>query len=135
MNKKKIFFISLLGSIIFFISVFVPIEVPIKVCYQGGFCGNVSEVLTIYFLLFVPMFIFSIITFKLKELTFILWRNFSIWAIPISLIVISFLPTNTHGLDFIPVTKGTVIFLLTILYSIISLALVIYKSLQNNNSN
>src|SRR3989344_8474098 len=130
LTKKGLVIISLIGSVVFFVSIFTNIHIPVDVCYQGEFCGDLSELLGIYFLLFIPVFIFSIIIFKLRESVFSTWRNFSLWAVPISLIVISFLPTDTHGLDFIPITKGTIIFFLTILYSLISLILIIYKSLK-----
>jgi len=129
-TKKKIIVIGFLGVLVFFLGYFVDISIHKDVCYMGEFCGDVSELLTIYFLPFILIFVFSILTYKLKESVFNSWRNFSMWVIPISLIIITFLPTRTHGLDFVPVTKRSIIFLLTILYSIISLVLVIYKSLK-----
>lgn len=126
-TKKKVFTISFFGAFIFFISLFTDINIPVDVCYQNKFCGNVSELLSIYFLIFVPTFFLSLVLFKFRDSTFISWRNFSIVVIPILLCITSFFPTFTHGMDFLPVTKGVVIFLLTILYSIFSLILIFYK--------
>ncbi len=76
LTHNKLLILSLLGSIVFFISIFAQISVPVDVCYQGEFCGNVSEVLRIYFLLFVPILFFSLITLKAKKSS-ILWKKFT----------------------------------------------------------
>ena len=125
-TKKKVFVLSFFLGVIFTVSYFVH---PADFCYWRQNCSLISEIFALYSLPFISVFIFSVITFKLKESTFILWRNFSMWAIPISLLIITMLPMRTHGLDFFPVTKGTVIFPLTILYSVISLLVIISKSL------
>ena len=124
-TRKRLLTISFILVLIFSVAYFIH---PADFCYWRNSCSFVSEIFILYLMLFIPVFLFSLITFKLKESTFSLWRNFSVWAIPISLIIISFLPTRTHGLDFLPITKGTVIFSLTVLYSVISLLLIIYKS-------
>jgi len=127
-TKKKVFFISLVGLIVHVISKF---SVDLGICSNyASYCSDRSYLSTIFSFIFVAVFIFSLITFKLKESIFITWRNFSVWSIPIFLIFITFLPTRTHGLDFVPVTKGAVISFLTILYSIISLILIVFKSLK-----
>ncbi|OGI65644.1 hypothetical protein A3A95_01645 [Candidatus Nomurabacteria bacterium RIFCSPLOWO2_01_FULL_39_18] len=129
-TRKKLFVISFLGAVVFFVGNFVDISIPVDVCYQEGFCGDISEALMVYFLIFLPFFIFSLITTKLKDSIFFTWRNFSLWALPISFLFISFFPTFTHGMDFLPIIKGTVSYTLAIVYSIISLILIIYKSLK-----
>lgn len=126
-NKKHLTILSFFFSLVFIVSYFIH---SADFCYWRQYCSLVSEIFTLYSLPFISVFFFSLITFKLKEPTFNLWKNFSMWAIPISLIIITFLPMRTHGLDFVPVVKGTVILFLTILYSIISLILIFYKSLK-----
>jgi len=126
--KRNVFIIGTIGLISYLISKY---SVDIGICNNyASRCSDISYLFVIFSLIFVAVFIFSVITLKLKESTFEIWRNFSIWAIPFSLMLITFFPTRTHGLDFVPVTKGTVIFVLTILYSIVSLCLIISKSIQ-----
>lgn len=129
-TKKRILIISLLCSAIFFIAAFVDINVPVDVCYQGEFCGDISEVLRTFFLSFVSVLIFSSITFKLKESTFLSWRNFSLWVIPLLIFTTFLFPRNTHGMDFFPILRGTVSIVLSLIYSIISLILIFYKSFK-----
>lgn len=77
LTKKRLFIISLLGSIIFFGAVFIDIHVPVDVCYQGEFCGDISEIVRTLFLIFPLIFIFSIVNFKLKDEAFFAWRKFT----------------------------------------------------------
>ena len=131
-TKEKVFFFSLIGLIVHVISKF---SVDLGIC--SGYpskCTDLTYLLVIFSFIFIAIFVFSLLTFKLKDTTFISWRNFSLWAIPLSLIIITFLPTQTHGLDFVPIVKGTVIIFLTILYSIISLLLVFYQFLKSRKS-
>lgn len=125
-TKKKVL---VFGFLLFLINMVAKFSVDLGICpYYASECFDKSDLIISYTYIFIPFFVFSLITFKLKESTFSAWRNFSFFAIILSLVLISFLPTRTHGLDFVPVTKGTVIFGLTILYSIVSLILVAYKS-------
>lgn len=128
LTKRKVIFISLVGVIVFILSYFSK---DLGICPRGvTYCSDYSKYFAVYSLPFVSVFIFSLVTFRLTETTFYLWKNFSVWAIPVSLIIITFLPMRTHGLDFVPILKGNTIFFLTILYSIISLILIFYKSLK-----
>jgi len=83
-----------------------------------------------FFWLTVPILFFSIVVFSLKESTFKSWTKFTNYFFIISLVIILLTPTSTHGLDFVPLVKETVTIFLAILYSIISLVLIIYKSLK-----
>jgi len=129
-TKNKTLIYSFIISFLFFISYFINKS---DFCDLVRGCPRFNELFIIYSLPFITVLVFSLITFKLKETTFYFWRNFSVWFIPISLIIITFLPTRTHGLDFVPMTKGAVMFFLTILYSAISIVLIIFKSLKKEN--
>jgi len=128
-TKKKLFLFSCLGVISFFIAYF---SINFGICFDyPNQCNNNSKVIAVYTMLFIPIFFFSLTTFKLKQSTFNTWRSFSFYSILVFLILISFIPMRTHGLDYLPVTKGLVSVLLTIFYSIFSLILIIYQSLKN----
>lgn len=126
-SKKGLLIIGFFGTLIQVISKY---NVDLGICSSySSKCNDVAYILTVYSWVFVPLFIFSLITYKLKQSTFDSWRKFSIWSIPLILIIITMLPLSTHGLDFVPVTKGTVVFFLTIAYSALSLILIAYKSI------
>ncbi len=129
-SKNKTVIIALLGVLL---QIFSRFTVNIGICESyASKCHDLSYLLLIYTLSFIPFFIYSLITYKLKESTFDFWKKFSILWIALSLLVITFLPTSTHGMDYFPIVKGTVILFLTIVYSITSLLLIIYKSFKKD---
>jgi len=83
------------------------------------------------FWLTIPIFVFSVINFFLKKIDILSsWVRFTNYYFIIALIIILLTPTSTHGLDFVPFVKETVTIALASTYSIISLFLIIYKSLK-----
>lgn len=128
-NKKNTVLFGSIFTIIFVLSYLIR---SADFCYWRSLCSSVFGLVFIYSLVSVPFFVFSVITYKIKESTFISWRNFSIWWIPLSFVIITMFPTDTHGMDFFPVIKGTVSLLLTSLYSVISLAILVYKSFKKD---
>ncbi len=99
-------------------------------CYRQMTCSFLVDMLIFYTFIFIPVFVFALITFFMKQGVFNAWRNFSIFAVVISLVAISFLPSHSYGLDILPLTKGTGVFLLSIAYSVISLFIIIFKAIQ-----
>ena len=91
---------------------------------------NLSESI---FWLTVPVFIFSIITLFTKNTAFQLWAKITNYLYIFFIFIILLTPTSTHGLDFLPIVKETVSIALAILYSIISLILILYKSFKKDN--
>lgn len=82
------------------------------------------------FWVMIPMFIFSLITLFLKNYVFKVWIKFTLFFLLISIILILITPTSTHGMDFLPLVKETLSLLLTGFYSIMSLIIIVYKSLR-----
>jgi hypothetical protein len=128
LTKKRILFLSFFGLIIQIISRY---SVDFGVCENyASSCFDLSYLFIIYSIISIPLFVFSVITYKLKDEVFISWKNFSIWWIPLSFVIITMFPTDTHGMDFVPIIKGTVSLLLSSLYSVISLVIILYKSFK-----
>lgn len=119
----SLFFFSL------FLLAYFSIDIGICLDYPNS-CNKNSELVAVYTMLFISMFLFSLLTFKLKQETYNAWRNFSFFYLLVFLILLSFIPMRTHGLDYLPITKGLVSFLLSIIYSIVSLFIVIYHSIK-----
>jgi hypothetical protein len=78
------------------------------------------------------VFIFSVIAVFIKENAYIAWKKFTKYFLIFSVLVILITPTSTHGMDFFPIVKETVTFALALIYAVISLPLIIYKSFKNN---
>jgi hypothetical protein len=120
--EKKNNFVYVLSSFLFaIISYFVNVN------YREDLPRKLSESL---FWLVVPIFIFSIITLITRKFIFLSWAKMTRYFFTISIIIILITPTSTHGLDFVPIVKETVTIVLASIYSVLSLFLIIYKSLK-----
>lgn len=86
---------------------------------------NVAEPL---FFLSVSVVSIAIVLFFLKDAVLRLWLNFAKWYLPVTVILIAISPTGEGG--FLPplVTKEAASLWLGILFLIISLLLIAYKS-------
>ena len=125
-TKSKLMIFSLCIVVIF--SIFYYINM-LSSCRHEKYCSLITELVVVFSLPLVSVFVFSVITYKLKESTFNLWKKFSIWAIPFIIIIVSFLPTHASNWDYFNIAKDTVMLFFVAFYSIISLILIIYKSL------
>ena len=129
-NKKKIL---LLGSIGFAIHLISRFSVDLGICENySTSCFDKISIFRVYSFIFVPFLLFSIITFKLNDKTYSIWVNFSKWFIPLSLLIVSAFPNFTHGMDFVPITKGVISLFLVVFYSAVSLVIILYKTIIND---
>lgn len=78
----------------------------------------------------VPIFVFSIIVFFLNTSMWNLWFKFSLFFYAFALII-SFFPLSTTR-DFAPSIQEIFIYIFSILYTIISIILIIYKSIKKS---
>ncbi len=121
MKKINIIY-SIISLLIIVASYFIN-----SIFFRDAFLKKFSESI---FWLTVPVLCFSLITIFLKTSTFNAWRKLTNYFYLISLLIILITPTSTHGLDFVPFVKETVTILLAIIYSVVSIFLIIFKSLK-----
>lgn len=122
LKEKKVNFIYLISSIsVVFISYFINTN------FREDLPRKLSESV---FWLVIPIVIFSIITLFTQKNTFLVWKKITNYFFTVSIVIILFTPSSTHGLDFLPIVKETVTIVLASLYSIISLGLILYKSFK-----
>ncbi len=88
-------------------------------------CRDQNDNISILFLVFVPTFVISLITYKLPNEIFNLWSKFTIIWIPLSVFIIAITP-NTSGILQV-IDKEYVALVLSILFVIISLVIISYK--------
>ena len=102
-------------------------------CYDIIWCNRLwglINVIGIFLYIFLAHFLLSLITYKLREETFRTWFRFACGFVPLSIFLI-FLARNSHGGSMgIPniLDQETVAFLLSLLFLVISLILILYKS-------
>lgn len=122
MTKRNVLLVSFLG-LIFFISAFL-----ISV---NGLCSNIyfcdrphDDSLAAIFFPFFPLFLFSLITYKMREEVFQSWFRFARIYIPASIALILLAPSYSSNWMF-PYDKGRAAFLFSSLFIIISIVKII----------
>lgn len=88
----------------------------------------------IFFLPVLPLFLFSLITYKMPEGVFQAWWRFARVFVPLAMFLILITPAYTHNWMF-PVTKGTVAVALSGLFVLTSLIRVViaHRRLKQGN--
>jgi hypothetical protein len=128
-SKKK----TLIGSLI--ISIFVLVLGPLNISYLycpppdvSAPCLDIIYDLILNLIIFIPVFVFALITYKMRDEIYRAWLKFSYGWIPLSMALILIAPE--YDSSFIPLysfTKGSVAFIMSLLFVIISLGIIIWK--------
>jgi hypothetical protein len=127
MSRVKILLISMVGTGIFIVSLFVAIK---GVCKINYFCSRLhDDSLAFIFFPMLLLLIFSLITYKMREDVFQTWWKFSRVWMPLSMLAILIAPSYSSNW-MIPIEKGTVAFFSSMIYIITSLVIVVYKKLK-----
>lgn len=135
MTMKKIIFLgSGAGFILYLIVMFLR-----DYCFVRGHCRGLwyflaphTDSIESFLFLFPFIFLFSLITHKMREEVFRAWFNFAKWWIPISIFLTLIMPGGSGGGFGIPsiFDKEFLAFVLAALFIIISLIIIITKSLK-----
>ncbi len=130
MTKKLILSISLLGTVG---CAYLLYGVLTHLCYeQWGWCKNmwrpINDVVLPILFFFPIMFVIQLATLRLNEQINTTWIKFLTWWVPLSIILILITP-NTKGM-FFPDLKEIFGLVLPGLFLLISLILIIKKSIQ-----
>ncbi len=128
MTKKIVFFFGLGGVGILAVMIFLSIS---GVCYHHDTCMNFFEKFhpwsfMDYIFFTPPLFLLSLITYKMRDEVFKAWIGFAIWFVPLSMIAILLTPVDDGGSWSIPL-KGPVALLTTGLFFVISLSIICWK--------
>ena len=134
MQKKVIIYIS--GSISFLILVWNYFG-NYRLCdtiFFAGSAGKCPQLLTgIGFNLFpfLPLFLMACIAYFLREETFRAWLKFAYVWIPLTMLAIFMAPEYGH--PFLPITKGSIAGVSSLLFVFISLSIIIFKSFSKKH--
>ena len=124
-TKKRLIYGFLIMVFVYIISYFNrALELPY---FFRSFCCVDDRTLNL-FLIFIPVFIFSVIFIHFDEVKFKSWEKFTFVYLLIYLLIYLLSPTQGNG--YIWFQREMISFLGSIFYSIISLFLIIYKSLK-----
>ena len=124
-TKKRILVSSLVALCLYIISYFNrALELP---DFYRNFCCMDDRMLNL-FLIFIPIFIFTLIFLSLNEKKFESWKKFTFIYLIIYLIFYFIVPTQGDG--YLWFQRETVSLVGSIFYLLFSLFLIVYKSFK-----
>ena len=129
MSKKIVLWGGFLGSVSFFLFWYLHEKGVCKTVdiYSSNTWCAFATVLSMIFL--VILFFSAILFFIKKELVFIAWKKFTIIYLFIYLFIVIITPWYA-GDGFFSIQKDLIALFISVIYLIISLLLIIYKSLK-----
>ncbi|MHB8710383.1 MAG: hypothetical protein ACYC6X_02425 [Minisyncoccota bacterium] len=135
MNTKKVLIWGSSISILLFLFSFYLFSG--NWCYEGSACNNIEYAVSksgIYesvFFLSLSLFLFSLITYKMRDEVFRAWLHFAYWWVPLT-IFLTLITPNGHGGWGIPslIDPGFVAFVFSTLFALISLGIIFVKFLK-----
>jgi hypothetical protein len=93
-------------------------------CRSGyGVCTKISEYLWMCSIIFVPIFVVSLINIFLRISTFNLLRKFTVGIVAVHFLLVTMLPYDCQ--DFVKICKESIAYLTTGIYICISLAILL----------
>ncbi len=129
LTKKNVFIISGVGVFALLVWNYIGNYRICDIVSRNGSAGECPFVLTgaamIFFPLF-PLFILSSLTYFMREEISTAWTNLAKWWVPFSMILVLISPEYSNDWMF-PITKGSVAFITSVLFVLISLILITWK--------
>lgn len=127
MTKKNVlFFSAIIGggiAILEYLGTYVACDYFIANGHKGNCPFILSDIEAIFLPLF-PLFLFSLITYKMREEVFQSWFRFARVYIPASMLLILLAPSYSSNWMF-PYDKGRAAFLFSSLFIIISIVKIV----------
>lgn len=119
MTKKNVFIAGIIGIVALIFLAYIQSG---DICYSKFWCNNLWESINLLgeiLFIFIPVFLFSLITYKMQDEVFQSWWRFARWFVPIIIIVTYFLNTSHQQSGFGGVAQGAFYFaILFVLYAI-----------------
>lgn len=128
LTKKRILFVAIVGMVLCVVFIFSR-EFKICPAYSYSSCAGLLDSFANLILISFPLFLFSLITYKLPERVYRTWSRFALWWIPLSMLLILVVPSYDGSL--VPVDKGRTALATSLFFLIISLTIVTVRLIKN----
>ena len=127
-TKKKVLWGSFVG-VVFFMLIAGTRGVPFLCDEYDRGCMKQYDNVSVLFLIFLPLFILSLITYWMREEIFRAWLRFAYWWTPLTMVLVLMTHDSSGGFG-IPsiISRESVSMIFSALFLIISLILISYKS-------
>ena len=126
MDKRTTLLISFTGVVFFTLSLF---STQLGICNINSSCVFIFDPIAETLLVFVTLFFLSLLTYSIRDETYKIWFRFSRIWVPLTVLLVLITPEYSNSL--IPIEKGAVSFIFSILFLLISLIIIITKSLSS----
>lgn len=99
-----------------------------RLCGGSEFTRCMQKLHTFFttFIPVIPLFFFSAITFRMRDEIYQAWFRFARWAIPLSMFLILVAPEYSHDRMY-PIEKGFIALLSSVIFIIVSAAIILYR--------
>lgn len=125
-SKKTLLWTSGIFTIVLIVLNQVGTSTLCGLIQQDTVCMGILYGIMMGFFPVIPLFILSIITYKMRDEVYRTWLRFAQWWVPLSMVLIFVAPEYSGDWMF-PIVKGTVAFFSSLLFIIISLLLIAWK--------
>lgn len=117
MSKKSALVLIVTGSMVYLGAMY---SVSLGICNDVSYgCRRTADTVQVLVAIFPFVFLFSLITYKMREEVFQAWWRFAVWFVPVIMVVTYLLYSGHRQSGFGGVSQGAFEFLiLVILYAI-----------------
>ncbi len=128
MSKKTLFMISMIGAII---SIVLLFSRELSLCPESSYmtCTNLLENGAEVLFIFVPVTIFSVVTYHMRSDLYGRWLRFARFWIPLALALPLLTPQYSDDWMY-PIEKGTVAFVMSAIFVVVSIGIIGYQLLK-----
>ena len=128
LSKKNVLIVSLIGTLGAVILAFLSYQTPTSNCGQDMSINCWMALITLLLVIFIPVLIFSLISYRMNDGIFHSWKNWTIFLLFLYWLLVILNPWLPA--DYSPFEKEAVAFFSLILYFLISLILIVHKSIK-----
>lgn len=126
LTKKRVLWGSI-GTTLLMIFLLWLFDINSSICayYDPPILACVAVLIAYMSIIFVPIVIFSFVTYRMKEEVYILWRKFTIIYLSFYLFIVLIAPWE-HA-DYFSIAKDSMAFYLSIIYVVASCFALLYQ--------
>lgn len=126
MNKKILLIVSGISTVVLLVLNWIGTNTLCEWIGQDTVCMGILYSTMMNLFPIIPLFLLSLITYKMLDEVYRAWFRFTRWWIPLSMLAIFLAPEYSADWMF-SIVKGTVAFFSSLLFVFISLIIIAYK--------
>lgn len=117
--------------VVFLALVLIFLPSPYRCGVYENICDSFGNTFLVL-IVFLPLFLFSLITYRMREEVFLAWWMFTRLWVPLSMLLVLLMPSDNG--PFIPIDKGHVSILMSGFFFLLSAAIVVTTSVKTRKT-